>query len=56
MIKRIFFICLVAIVSYYAGSQGITPNDIYNFFGENNINKTVKKTIKKTVEFVNEKN
>ena len=56
MIKKIFFIFLVAAISYYAGYQGMMPKDIKNFFEENNIIKTFKKTINKTVEFVEEKN
>ena len=56
MIKKIFFIFLVAAISYYAGSQGMMPKDIKNFFEENHITKTLKQTINKAVDFVDEKN
>ena len=55
MIKNIFFIFLVAAISYYAGSQEIKLKDIKNFLEENKITKTFKKTINKTVELAKKK-
>ena len=55
MIKKIFFIFLVAAISYYAGSQEIKLKDIKNFLEENKITKTFKKTINKTVELAKKK-
>ena len=56
MIKKIFFIFFVAIISYYAGSKEIKLEDIKIFFEEKNIKKVFNKTINKTAEFAKEKN
>ena len=54
MTKKFIFIFLVAAISYYAGYQGMMPNDIKNFLEEKNITKKFKQTINNTVEFVKE--
>tara|TARA_B100001250_G_C19513728_1_gene662867 strand:+ start:60 stop:230 length:171 start_codon:yes stop_codon:yes gene_type:complete len=56
MTKKFIFIFLVAAISYYAGYQGMMPNDIKNFLEEKNITKKFKQTINNTVEFVKENN
>ena len=55
MIRRIIIICLVAVLAYYAGSQGLTPDDITEWFEDNYIADTLKNTLNKTLELVEEK-
>jgi len=49
MIKRIILISLVALFAYYAGTQGLTPGNITDWFEENKITETLKSTLSKTL-------
>ena len=51
MIRRFIIICLVAVLSYYAGFQGLTPDDIMEWFEESYIADALKNTL----ELVEEK-
>ena len=42
MIKRIIFVCIVVVIAYYAGTQGLTPGNIDNWFADNDILQTLK--------------
>ena len=55
MIRRIIIICLVAVLAYYAGYKGLTPDDITEWFEESYIADTLKNTLNKTLELVEEK-
>ena len=55
MIKRIILISLVAVFAYYAGTQGLTPGNITDWFEENKITETLKSTLSKTLELAEEK-
>ncbi|MBS1256019.1 MAG: hypothetical protein MAG581_01830 [Deltaproteobacteria bacterium] len=55
MIKRIIFVCLVALIAYYAGAKGLTPANVTDWFNENKFAQTIKNTIQKTLEFAEDK-
>ena len=42
MIKRIIFVCIVVVIAYYAGTQGLTPGNVIDWFAENDIFQTLK--------------
>lgn len=42
MIKRIIFVCIVVVIAYYAGTQGLTPGNIIDWFADNDILQTSK--------------
>ena len=42
MIKRIIFVCIVVVIAYYAGTQGLTPGNILDWFADNDILQTSK--------------
>ena len=42
MIKRIIFVCIVVVIAYYAGTQGLTPGNIVDWFADNDILQTLK--------------
>ena len=54
MIKKILLICFIASISYYAGSQGITPKNILFWFEEKKVTQTIRKTLNKAFELTNE--
>ena len=54
MIKKLILIILIAGISYYAGSQGITPNNLGSWLKKNDLAKAIKKTISKTYEMTSE--
>ena len=55
MIKRIIIICLVAVLAYYAGTQGLSDGNIADWIEESNITETIKKSLSKTLELAEEK-
>ena len=55
MIKRIILISLVAVFAYYAGTQGLTPGNIKDWFEGKNISETLKTNLSKTLELTEEK-
>ena len=42
MIKRTIFICLIAAIAYYAGTQGLTSGNVIDWFGDNDFTQTLK--------------
>ena len=42
MIKRIIFVCIVVVIAYYAGTQGLTPGNVVEWFADNDILQTLK--------------
>ena len=42
MIKRIIFVCIVVVISYYAGTQGLTPGNVIDWVTDNDILQTLK--------------
>ena len=42
MIKRIIFVCIVVVIAYYAGTQGLTPGNVFGWFADNDILQTLK--------------
>ena len=42
MIKRIIFVCIVVVIAYYAGTQGLTPGNVNDWFADNDILQTLK--------------
>ena len=46
MFKRIILVCLIAVIAYYAGAQGLTLGNVLDWFTENDIFQISKKAIK----------
>ena len=42
MIKRIIFVCIVVVIAYYAGNQGLTPGNVIDRFADNDVLQTLK--------------
>ena len=55
MIKQIIFVCLVSFFAYYAGSNGLTPAKVMNWFDERDITQTIEDVFNKTIEIAEEK-
>jgi hypothetical protein len=54
MIKRIIFVCLIVVIAYYAGAQGLTLGNVLDWFTENDILQTLKEALKKIFELAEE--
>ena len=54
MFKRIILICFIAVIAYYAGTQGLTPGNIVDWFTENDIFQTSKEALKEIFELAEE--
>ena len=50
MIKRIIFVFLVALIAYYAGTQGLTPGNVVDWFNERDFVQTFKDVLNKMIE------
>jgi len=55
MFKRIILVCLIAVIAYYAGAQGLTPVNVVDWFTENDILQTSKEALKEIFELAEEK-
>ena len=55
MLKNFIFIIFIAVISYYAGSQGLSIDDFLNFFEDNKIGQKFSHTVDNTLELINEK-
>ena len=55
MIKQIIFVCLVAVLAYYAGAKGLTPVKIMDWFDERNFTHTIEDVFNKTIEIAEQK-
>ena len=42
MIKRLIFVFIVVVIAYYAGTQGLTPGNVIDWFADNDILQTLK--------------
>ena len=54
MFKRIILVCLIAVIAYYAGAQGLTPVNVVDWFTENDILQTSKEALKEIFELAEE--
>ena len=54
MIKRIILVCLIVVIAYYAGAQGLTLGNVLDWFTENDILQTFKEALKKIFELAEE--
>ncbi len=54
MFKRIILVCLIAVIAYYAGAQGLTLGNVLDWFTENDILQTLKEALKKIFELAEE--
>ena len=50
MIKHTIFVCLVAVFAYYAGTKGLTPTKVKDWFDEREITQTIEDVFNKTIE------
>ena len=55
MIKHTIFVCLVAIIAYYAGAKGLTPAKVMDWFDERDITQTIEDVFNKTIEIAEQK-
>ena len=55
MIKKIFFVCLIAVFAYYAGVKGLTPAKLMDWIDERRISQTVEDLYNKTVKIAEQK-
>ena len=56
MIKHTIFVCLVAVLAYYAGAKGLTPAKVIDWFDESDFNQTIEDVFNKTIEIAEQKN
>ena len=54
MFKQIIIVCLIAVIAYYAGAQGLTPGNVVEWFTENDILQTSKEALKEIFELAEE--
>ena len=54
MFKRIILVCLIAVIAYYAGAQGLTTGNVVDWFTENDIFQTSKEVLKEIFELAEE--
>ena len=54
MFKRIILVCLIAVIAYYAGAQGLTPANVVDWFTENDFFQTSKEALKEIFELAEE--
>ena len=54
MIKRIIFVCIVVVIAYYAGTQGLTPGNVIDWFADNDILQTFKDKLGEIFKFAEE--
>ena len=54
MFKRIILVCLIAVIAYYAGAQGLTLGNVVDWFKNNDIFQTSKEALKGIVELAEE--
>ena len=55
MIKRIIFVCLIAVIAYYAGTQGLTSGNVIDWFADNDILQTLKEKFNEIFNLAEEK-
>ena len=55
MIKHTIFVCLIAILAYYAGAKGLTPTKVKDWFDEREITQTIEDVFNKTIEIAEQK-
>ena len=55
MIKHTIFVCLVAVIAYYAGAKGLKPAKVMDWFDERDITQTIEDVYNKTIEIAEEK-
>ena len=55
MIRQIILICLVAVLAYYAGANGLTVSKVMDWFDEREITQTVEDVYNKTIEIAEQK-
>ena len=54
MFNRIFFVCLIAFIAYYAGAEGLTLGNVVDWFTENDIFQISKEAMKEIFELAEE--
>ena len=54
MFKRIILVCLIAVIAYNAGAEGLTIGNVVDWFTENDILQTSKEALKEIFELAEE--
>ena len=55
MIKHTIFVCLVAVLAYYAGVKGLPPAKVMDWFDEREITQTIEDVFNKTIKIAEQK-
>ena len=55
MIKHTIFVCLVAVIAYYAGAKGLTPAKVMDWFDERDVTQTIGDVFNKTMGIAEQK-
>ena len=55
MIKHIIFVCLVAVIAYYAGAKGLTVAKVIDWFDERDVTQTIEDVFNNTIEIAEQK-
>ena len=55
MIKHTIFVCLVAVLAYYAGAKGLTPAKVMDWFDEHDFTQTIEDVFNNTIEIAEQK-
>ena len=54
MFKRIILVCLIAVIAYNAGAEGLTLGNVVDWFSENDIFQISKEAMKEIFELAEE--
>ena len=54
MFKRIILVCLIAVIAYNAGAEGLTLGNVVDWFTENDIFQISKEAMKEIFELAEE--
>ena len=54
MFKRIILLCLIAVIAYNAGAEGLTIGNVVDWFTENDIFQISKEAMKEIFELAEE--
>jgi len=54
MFKRLILVCLIAVIAYNAGAEGLTLGNVVDWFTENDIFQISKEAMKEIFELAEE--
>jgi len=54
MSKGVIFVCTVVVIAYYAGTEGLTPGNVIDWFADNDILQSLKDKLSEILKFAEE--